>query len=305
MNPMYHMLAANVKASEIPFERRLALRSNAAIDIKEIAMTPAVATTLEYLCPTPHRPFTWMFAPADGQPRENANYARQPVTIHDARASAKLLEREGYTLRHAPSAVKDFRDKDEVVRRYYPEMAALALSVTGASAAHVFDHLVRKRQPGTPQAFGRVDGQRPGAAGRVHCDFTTVSAQRRLEQELGPRAAQVRRYAIVNLWRSIRHPVLDAPLAMCDARSVAPGELVASDIFYPGRAGEIYQLLHNPEHAWSYFPAMTRDEVLIFRQFDSATAACYTPHAAFEHPLAPPDAAPRESIEIRCLLVYA
>lgn len=302
---MYHMLAANVKASKIPFERRLALRFNAVIDIKEIAMTPAIATTLEYLCPTPQRPFTRMFEPRDGQPRENADYARQPVTIHDARASAKLLEREGYTLRHAPSVVTDFRDKEDVVRRYYPEVAELALAVTGASQAYVFDHLVRQRQPGTPHAFGRVDGQRPGAAGRVHCDFTAVSAQRRLAQELGPQAAPVRRYAILNLWRSIRHPVLDAPLAMCDARSVAPGDLVASDIFYPDRAGEIYQLLHNHEHAWSYFPAMTRDEVLIFRQFDSATAACYTPHAAFEHPLAPPDAAPRESIEIRCLLVYA
>jgi hypothetical protein len=50
---------------------------------------------------------------------------------------------------------------------------------------------------------------------------------------------------------------------------------------------------------------MTRDEVLIFKQFDSAAAARYTPHAAFEHPLAPPDAPPRVSIEIRCLLVYA
>lgn len=292
---------------EIPFERRLALRFNAVIDLKEIAMTPAIATKLEYLCPTPQRPHTWMFEPLEGQPRENATYARQPVTIHDARArnGVTLLEREGYMLRHAPSAVADYRDKDEVVRRYYPEVAELALSLTGASEAYVFDHLVRQRQPGTPQAFGRVDGQRPGAAGRVHCDFTAVSAQRRLEQELGPRAVDARRYAIINLWRPTRHRVLDAPLAMCDARSVAPGDLVASDIFYPGRTGEIYQLLHNPEHAWSYFPAMTRDEVLIFRQFDSAATACYTPHAAFEHPLAPPDTPPRESIEIRCLLVYA
>lgn len=268
-------------------------------------MTPAIATTLEYLCPTQLRPHTWMYAPPDGQPMENVDYVRKPVTIHDARGGGASLEREGYTLRHAPSALDDFHDKEAIVQHYYPEMAQLALSVSGASAAFVFDHLVRKRQPGTPQAFGRIQGQRPGAAGRVHCDFTAASAQRRLLLELGPRAAQVRRYAILNLWRSIRHPVLDAPLALCDARTVAHGDLVASDIFYPERAGEIYQLLHNPEHAWSYFPAMTRDEVLIFRQFDSVAHACYTPHAAFEHPFAPPDAPPRESIEIRCLLVYA
>ncbi|WP_343732721.1 CmcJ/NvfI family oxidoreductase [Duganella sp.] len=268
-------------------------------------MTPAIATTLEYLCPTPHRPHTWMYAPPDGQPIENADYTRKAVTIHDARGTATSLAHEGYTLRRAATALDDFHHKENIVQRYYPEMAQLALAVSGASEALVFDHLVRKRQPGTPQAFGRIAGQRPGAAGRVHCDFTAASAQRRLRIELGERAAQLQRYAILNLWRSIRHPVLDAPLAMCDARSVAAGDLIASDIHYPDRTGEIYQLLHNPEHAWSYFPAMTRDEVLIFKQFDSAAAACYTPHAAFEHPSASPDAPPRESIEIRCLLIYA
>ncbi|MFD2271173.1 CmcJ/NvfI family oxidoreductase [Undibacterium arcticum] len=116
---------------------------------------------------------------------------------------------------------------------YYPEVAEIALAATGASRAFVFDHLVRKREPGPPQAFGRRDGHRPGAAGRVHCDFTVASAQRRLAAELrDPNAAsKVQRYSIVNLWRSIRHPVLDAPLALCDARTVAPGDLVASDIF--------------------------------------------------------------------------
>jgi hypothetical protein len=302
---MYHMPMRNVKASEIPFEQKAAIRFNAGIDTTEHTMTPALATTLEYLSPTPQRPHTWMYPPPAGEPVENAGFVRKPVTVHDARAGTALLEREGYTLRHAPSAVDDFLDKEQVIRCYYPEMAALALTASGASEAIVFDHLVRKRQPGTPQAFGRIEGHRPGAAGRVHCDFTVGSAQRRLQLELGERAAPVKRYAIVNLWRSIRHPVLDAPLAMCDARSVAAADLVASDIYYPDRTGEIYQLLHNPEHAWAYFPAMTRDEVLIFRQFDSATLACYTPHAAFEHPLASADTPPRESIEIRCLLIYA
>jgi len=268
-------------------------------------MQPAIATTLEYLCPTSQRPHTWMYPPPGGQPPDNADYICKPVTIRDARGSAASLEREGYTLRHAPSALSGFGERDDIIQRYYPEIAQLALAVSGASEAFVFDHLLRKRQPGAPQAFGRIAGHRPGAAGRVHCDFTAASAQRRLQLELGPRADQVRRYAILNLWRPVRHPVLDAPLAMCDARTVAAGELIASDIIYPERRGEIYQLLHNPEHAWSYFPAMTRDEVLIFKQFDSATQTCYTPHAAFEHPFAPPDAPPRESIEIRCLLIYA
>ena len=287
--------------------------------------TPAatISAALEYLCPPSGRPHTYMVQPPAGQPWSNAEYERRIVSIDDARdrvrdharssSAAPTMEREGYALHHAPSAVCDFLDKDEVVRHYYPEVAELALAVSGASRAFVFDHLLRKRQPGAPQGFGRIDGHRPGAAGRVHCDFTPASARRRLELELGgaDAANKVKRYSIVNLWRPIRHPVLDAPLAMCDARSVAPDDLVASDIIYADRTGEIYQALHNPTHRWSYFSAMTRDEVLIFKQYDALytdgiakDVAKPTPHAAFEHPHAPDDAPPREGIEIRCLLIY-
>ena len=267
-------------------------------------MTHHTTAALEFLQPTTERPYTYMYPPPDGQPWHNAAYESVAVAIRDARADGGLsIDREGYALHEAPSAVRDFLDKDEVVRRYYPEVAELALAASGASQALVFDHLVRKRMPGSPQAFGRVEGQRPGAAGRVHCDFTEASARRRLLQELGDKAAGVRRYAIVNLWRSIRHQVLDAPLAVCDARSVSSADLVASDIFYPERAGEIYQAVHNPAQSWAYFHAMTRDEVLIFKQYDTAMAG-HTPHAAFQHPDAPADAPLRESIEIRCLLIY-
>lgn len=273
------------------------------------SITTPITAELELLHPTPDRPFTYMYPPPDGHPWQNAAYERIPVTIRDARNAVDdnpSIDREGYVLRHAPSAVDDFMNKEEVIQRYYPEMAALALAVSGASQAFVFDHLVRKRQPGSPQAFGRIEGHRPGAAGRAHCDFTTASARRRLELELGGRAAGIKRYSLVNLWRSIRHPVLDAPLAVCDARSVELADFVASDIFYPDRQGEIYQVMHRPTHRWWYFPEMTRDEVLIFKQFDSASGptASYTPHAAFEHPNAPAGTPPRESIEIRCLLIY-
>jgi hypothetical protein len=240
-------------------------------------------------------------------PWQNARWERKVVSIADARRvrAGLSIEREGFELRDAPTAVRDFRDKAEVTEVYYPEVAQLALATTGASRAFVFDHLLRKREPGPPAAFGRREGQRPGAAGRVHADFTLRSARRRLEAELGAQqAGAVRRYSIVNLWRSIRHPVLDAPLALCDARTVAPGDLVASDIFYPERTGEIYQMQHRTAHSWWYFSAMTRDEVLVFKQFDSAQVAGATPHAAFEHPYAPRDAPPRESVEVRCLLVF-
>ncbi len=267
----------------------------------------AVAAELEFLSPTSARPYNYMYAPPDAAAWQNCEYERRAVRLRDARGgdARPSLDGAGFELWQAPSAVRDFYDNEEVMRVYYPEAAQLALAASGASRAFVFDHLVRRREPGAPQAFGRRDGARPGAAGRVHCDFTPASAQRRLALELGDAAAPPR-HMIVNLWRSIRHPVLDAPLALCDARSVAPADLVESDIYYPARRGEIYQALHNERQRWWYFSAMTRDEALVFKQFDSDAAggSVFTPHAAFAHPHAPAGGPLRESIEIRCLLVF-
>ncbi|MEC5159516.1 MULTISPECIES: CmcJ/NvfI family oxidoreductase [unclassified Janthinobacterium] len=279
------------------------------MDTKTNETRPGVVTAqLEYLRPTAARPYNYMFAPPDGAAWQNCEYQRHSLQVGDARGGGvePSLDGAGFALLRSRSAVQDFYDNDEVVRTYYPEVAELALAASGASRAFVFDHLVRQRQPGAPQAFGRRDGARPGAAGRVHCDFTPASAQRRLALALDGEERPPRRYSIVNLWRTLRHPVLDAPLALCDARTVAPADLVASDLFYPSRRGEIFQTLHNEHHRWWYFPAMTSDETLLFKQFDSQAErfACFTPHAAFAHPHAPAGAPLRESIEIRCLLVF-
>jgi hypothetical protein len=50
---------------------------------------------------------------------------------------------------------------------------------------------------------------------------------------------------------------------------------------------------------------MTPDEVLLIKGWDSQDdgRARFTPHGAFDLPNTPPDAAPRESIEVRTLVV--
>ncbi|HEY5799327.1 MAG TPA: CmcJ/NvfI family oxidoreductase [Burkholderiaceae bacterium] len=266
------------------------------------------AATLEYLHSADPKPVTYMLAPPGGHSWATAQYRQMPVTVRDGRCARDhfALDREGFMLRDAPSAMTGFDDGDDVRRRYFPEMEELALSVSGASRAVVFDHVLRRRAPGSLSPFGAREGHRPSAATRVHCDFTPISAQRRLAIEMETLAlTHVERYAILNLWRSTGLPVRDAPLAVCDARSVRASDLVAADIVYPQRTGEIFEVLHSPEHDWTYFDAMRFDEVLVFKQYDSASGvARYTPHAAFGHPGTPPGTPPRESIEIRCLLIY-
>jgi hypothetical protein len=66
-----------------------------------------------------------------------------------------------------------------------------------------------------------------------------------------------------------RPPVLDAPLAMCDAHTVTPKDLVASELVYRDRRGETYNLTYNPAQRWFYAPEMRADEVLLLMCFDS------------------------------------
>jgi hypothetical protein len=267
-----------------------------------------VTATLEYLASALPKPVTYVMAPPGGHDWQTGEYIAMPVSITDGRSKvdAPALAREGFQLCAAPSVMREFEDREHIQRVYYPEMEELARLVSGARTAIVFDHLVRRRVPGTLTPFGALAGRRPSAATRVHCDFTPSSAQRRLALEQETRdIGHVERFAIINMWRSTRLPVFDAPLAVCDGRTVSVADLVAADIVYPTRIGEIFEVLHNPAHNWNYFHAMAFDEVLLFKQFDSAAGInSYTPHAAFAHPGTPPGAPPRESIEIRCLLIF-
>ena len=277
----------------------------------------AVDAKLAYLEPTAERPYDYACAPPAGVPWQNYRSDTRLMSIADARKleSVPTLSREGFCLCNAPTAVTDFLDEAAVQGVYYREAAELARAATGARAAYVFDHLVRRREKKVSAlTFGRrVAGDRPSANGRVHNDYTEASGPRRralvladIQGEGSPvrdASSTVGRYAIVNIWRPLKGPVLDAPLALCDARSVAPAELVASDVHYAARTGEIYLVTYSPRHRWFYYPQMQPRGALVFTQYDSlATAPRFVPHAAFDHPHAPPDAPLRESIEVRCLV---
>jgi hypothetical protein len=115
-----------------------------------------------------------------------------------------------------------------------------------------------------------------------------------------------RRFAIIQVWRPIRHPVETDPLAIADARTVSPGDFVISERRYPNRIGQTYVITHNPAHKWYWLPRMARNEALVFKVFDSARdgRARWTAHTAFADPTSPPNARPRESIEIRTLAFF-
>ncbi len=267
-----------------------------------------VEADLLYIAPMTERAHSYTYDPPPGVPRSNTVNAAHRVTVHDARpiAADLSLDREGFELVEQHSAVHDFYDEDELRRVYYPEAEHLVAQHTGASRVIIFDHTIRRRHWG---AEDRTSGLPRQPATRVHNDYTEWSAPQRIRDLMGEEADALlgHRYELINVWRPIRGPLRDAPLAMCDARSVSAGDMVPSDLIYRDRKGEIYLMQHNPKQRWYYVPEMRADEVLLLKCYDSARdgRAVLSPHGAFEDPTAPADVLPRESIELRTVAFHA
>jgi hypothetical protein len=266
-----------------------------------------VTAELNYLAPTKYRPRTFTFEPPSGEPQSNIVAEPHALPIYDARSLVDTisLDREGFALVRQRSAVRDFYNDDEVKSTYYPEAERLIKDATGANRVFIFDHTVRKRVAGAADIRGGGPRQ---PAWRVHVDHTAKSGPQRVRDLIPDEADQLLkgRVQIINLWRPIRGPLQDAPLAVCDAQTVKFDELVGSDLVYPNRVGETYSVKYNPEHRWFYVPDMTADEILLLKCFDSKTdgrARC-APHTAFVDPTTPANAAPRESIELRTLVFH-
>jgi hypothetical protein len=274
------------------------------------------------------------------------------MPVHDARrietTAPRTLGHHGFEMRARPLAERglDFFDHDQVVRGYYPHCAEIVREASGAGFVAAFDHNVRSAAG--KQSKRRIEGgqQVQGPAHVVHGDYTLTSAPRRLRDLTEPPgvndtlrtiladgeslldAAAVEaalaggRFAIINLWRNIADaPVATHPLALCDATGVDPEDLVVFEIHYHDRVGENYFAKHADSHRWYYYPALTRDEALLIKQWDSAgelarsngaapdavgpDAPCtFSFHSAFEDPATPPDAPERWSIEVRCVALY-
>jgi hypothetical protein len=278
------------------------------MNVRDATSAAAVSAEVNYLMPTAVRPRLYdSWEPPAGIPRSTVSFAPLIVSIQDARRRSEplRLDVEGMAFVRQPSAMHNFYDDDQVQTVYYREAAALIARVAGAARVVVFDHTVRRREP---VAAGRPPGWPRRPVLEVHADYTVDSAPLRLRSLLGEQAGYLssRRFSIINVWRPIRGPLQDAPLAICDAGSVRPGQLVAADILYPDRIGQIYYVTADPHHRWYYLPDMSSDEVWLFKSYDSEQTgrARFAPHTAFENPHAGAEILPRQSIELRAFAFY-
>jgi hypothetical protein len=264
-----------------------------------------VEATLNYIVDDGSKVFTIVAGPGGQDVRSGGTPDPRRVTIHNGRPHIDTfaLERDGFRFVRHDTKVNEFYDEDQIRSVYYPEMEALIKAESGAKRVVVFDYTLR-----TADDELRESKKIREVVRRVHNDYTEWSAPQRVRDILPDEAEELlkQRFAIIQVWRPIRHPVETYPLAMADAQTLSPRDMIISERRAPGRIGQTYAIKYDPAHKWFWFPRMRREEALVFKVFDSLKdgRARWTAHTAFEDPTSPPHARPRESIEIRTLAFF-
>ena len=274
---------------------------------------------------------------------KNVLNARDSLSIEGIK-----LDKQGFELFPSKLGKKDidFFNNQQVIKTYYSHCAELIKEVTGARSVLAFDHNIRSAIGKKSKRMISGGQQVHGPPHIVHGDYTLTSGPERLRQLSKPPgkndtlrsvlgtlnsllpidtvndALSNGRFAIINLWRNIvLDPVEINPLALCDASTVSPQDLVVFEIHYADRVGENYFAKHSLKHDWYFYDRMTRDEALLIKQWDSDGVLARTNgrsfdsefshkpctfsfHSAFEDPNIREDAADRWSMEVRCIVIY-
>lgn len=266
-----------------------------------------VDAVLNYARDTGTRPVSYTFDPPAGVPRYSGEVDPRTVRILDARAVSGLtLDASGFELLRHSGTLTDwasFQDPERVKAVDYPEAQAAIRAHTGADKVVIFDHTLRDSSATSAGAALREPVR------RVHDDQTLLSAPKRVARHLPPEEAAwrlERRFAIINFWRPVGGSVLRAPLAVCDARSIVGGDLIASDLVYPDWVGETYAVAFSPRHRWYWYPRQQPSEAILLKVYDSTEdgRARMTAHTAFDDPTGDPEAPARRSIELRTLVFW-
>jgi hypothetical protein len=261
-----------------------------------------VSASLNYLGDMNEKPLFHVHDRAN----DNLKLVAHTVPITDARGRHTSLDVEGFCLlEHHASG--NLESKRAVLRAYGAEMEGLVRELTGAAKVSAAPmgvlRVVEDSKPGTtvhrPVRF-------------VHADCTDDSATKSLRRQFagGDEPRLECRCAIYHVWRSLTPAPQDAPLALCDGRTVKEQDCVAADTIldFPGsRMDRIEATVcrFNADQRWYYFPDMTRDEVILFKDFDSdARYPRRVPHTAFDDPTCPPLVPPRISLDLQLFAIF-
>jgi len=286
--------------------------------IAEAPRVRQISSTVNYIARKPEPLYNYYLVdPPAGVAASNEDREPRDVIVASVRDRTvpPALDVHGFELVAFNPSVDDIYDTAQQEAVFNPQVADFVRRHLNAREVRVFFPFLRGEE-----AQRRMPGSLTAPAPTAHVDYTHETGHYWFDHILGADADRYRgsRFAIINLWRPITGPLRDHPLAMCDAQSLGPDDLMVSKVVSradehgrPVADGKIYEaavyaLAYNPGHRWYYVPDMMPDEALLLKNYDSQLdgVARFSPHCAFKDPSTPADVLPRASIEVRCLVVW-
>ena len=267
---------------------------------------------------------------SQGEEINTGDYFDHEVVVRDGMPIRDhfTLDTHGFMLGHHVSAVGDFNNREEVDRLYAAEVEEAVKAITGASFVAALGWMLRTSADLTEHAATKTAGyQHSGGlqppAGEAHVDNNPRTGEmtgRRMYAQRRPDGPGYKRHIVFSFWRTFSPGPQDWPLAVMDGRSVVGDELANNTLFivdeFPtgdaltapveGEENMIAAtiLRYRQQHRWWYFSNMTRDDVLLFKFYDSNQGVTWRcPHTAF-HDTSLPGSKTRYSIETRCVAYF-
>jgi hypothetical protein len=99
-------------------------------------------------------------------------------------------------------------------------------------------------------------------------DTSPPDILRLMRRDLPPELLN-RRIRAINAWRPIVDTVCDWPLAICDGSTVSTSDLVEIDHVRLEARHRTFLAKSSPNYRWNYLRHQRRDEVTLFKNFDS------------------------------------
>ncbi|EED16519.1 CmcJ-like methyltransferase, putative [Talaromyces stipitatus ATCC 10500] len=236
---------------------------------------------------------------------------RDDIIIDDIRGNEKMytLEKNGFeVITHTSQIAYEDYYEPEKVKSYLQELEEVLKDRLKASHVQVFRYGLRKRHSEFPVSTGEAyEYDQPTSV--AHVDTTPEELSKEITRQYGEEANSwlTKRCQWINIWKPLKGPLTDWPLAVCNAAVVDKvNDLEAADLLYPDLATENYQVYYNPNHEWHYLSGQEVSELMVFKQADHMMQSSLpgVPHCSFPNPFTPKGEAPRESIEARALVFY-
>ncbi|KAL1621774.1 hypothetical protein SLS54_005297 [Diplodia seriata] len=237
------------------------------------------------------KPYQVLMDVPDGCPTSNFIVAQEPEQlIEDLRGQESNFNLDD----HAFAIQNDHQrltvwDKDTVETQYFPQIEEILKRAMGPSIkVYIFDWRT-ELEAGTV-----VDLNDPlrylAPVQGVHVDQSGAAARKRVVHHMGENAAEllkgrfrivkyaipkiVNSYGLLNtshsVWRPLRNPIEDWPLAVCDGSTVPEDKLLAADHVRKTYVGESLYPMFSENMRWYYLSRQTKDEVILLKTYDSS-----------------------------------